>query len=141
MLATNALVIYKCIECGLPYTIRFTTAKEVTEVVGTLDKSKRCTVCGRGLKIISAAFKIIDNKYGDVSSGSWRCPTHLGRVYYPAMIKKALEQRLNIMGLGLEGYEKYLKIADAKWPWKCPICNKQLMYTDEKYKYIYNNYD
>ena len=137
MLVTNALVIYKCANCNIPYTVKFTPTGDVVEVVNNLDKHKQCVVCNRRLEIISATFKIMDNKYGDDGFGSWRCPTHLAFIYYPAQLRKAVEGGLHIVSAGKIHYERYLKIAATERPWRCPLCGKQLLYTDERRKYAY----
>ena len=138
MLVTKALVTYKCINCNIPYVFNFTPGGNVTEVADNLDKYKQCSVCARKLQLVRAIFKVMEDEYGDIGFGLWRCPSHPAFTYYPAQLKKAVNNDIQAITVGSDiHYVRYLNVAAAKHPWKCPICGQQLIYIDERYKYAY----
>lgn len=137
MLVTNISILYKCINCKIPFVFKSTFTGDIIKAADSIDKCKQCVICGRKLQLVNTVFKIMDDKYGDAGYGTWRCPTHLAFAYYPLQLKKAMDGNLNVISVGSDHYARYLGVTIAKHPWKCPMCGKQLMYIDERYKHIY----
>lgn len=122
----------------MPYVFNCALSGNVTEVADNLDKYKMCSICARKLQLIKAVFKIMEDEYGDIGFGLWQCPTHLNFIYYPALLKKAVDHGLDMVTVGGRvHYVRYTNIVALGHPWRCPICGKRLIYTDEKHKYAY----
>lgn len=140
MIVTNVNILYVCDNCKMPYAFKFAlkTIASLTDVTKHMAKTKECTVCKGQMSIRHAIFKVIesDDEYGDVATGSWRCPFHTTFVYYPQTLRKAVDGTLHIVTTGQILYQRYLKIASMKYPWKCPLCAELLKYRTDKYNYI-----
>lgn len=122
----------------MPYVFNFAPGGNVTEVADNLDQYKMCSICARKLQLVKAVFKIMEDKYGDIGFGLWRCPTHYNFTYYPALLKKAVDYSLNMVNVGGRvHYVRYMNIISTGHPWKCPLCDQQLIYIDERHRYAY----
>lgn len=138
MLVTKALVTYKCPNCNIPYVVNFAPGGDVTKAADNLDKHKMCSICARKLQLVRAIFKVMEDDYGDVGFGLWRCPSHHNFTYYPALLKKAVDCSLDMVNVGGRiHYVRYMNIISLGRPWRCPMCGQQLIYIDERHSYAY----
>lgn len=90
--------------------------------------SKECANCkSRDMTIVRVNLKILSNwVYGNPNTGHWKCPSH-PKMYYPEAIKRAAGQGYR------NGYNsEYTKIAQTGFPWRCPICNEEMYYFDDR---------
>ena len=140
MIVTNVNIAYVCSKCKMPYTFRFTikTIASPTDVAKHITKIKECTTCKGQMSIRHAILKVIDSDtiYGDFATGSWRCPHHTSFVFYPQMLKQAVDGTLHRITTGQALYQRYLEVAAEKYPWKCPLCAELLKYKTDKYSCV-----
>ena len=90
--------------------------------------NKQCANCQhRDLKIVRVQLKILEGWiFGNQEKGHWKCPSH-PKIYYPAALKRAAEQGYS------NGYNPdYTKISETGFPWRCPICNEEMYYFDDR---------
>lgn len=95
--------------------------------------NKRCANCqSRNMTIVHIQLKILSGWiYGNANEGHWKCPTH-PKIYYPAALERA-EKKGYVNGYNPE----YTKVAETGFPWKCPICNEEMYYFDDREPGIY----
>jgi len=137
MIVTRATILYKCKKCGVGYNIGFTpVTQKLSEVIQSIDRTKRCTTCAGFMSISKAVFTTLKENYGDDLYGSWQCPVHEAFIYYPVMIRKAVRNKLIMNQAGYNSFERYKKIANDGYPWKCPHCGKLMKYVDDKLKHV-----
>lgn len=142
MIVTKAFIKYRCTSCGLNYVIKFIPVPpgEISEINESIDRTKRCTVCGRHAKIEQIIFKTVRDIYGSDLYGSWRCPIHAAFVYYPSLMRKAERNKHKKPIESLASmYEhnaaaKYKAMILAGPPWVCPNpgCDKSMVYKDDR---------
>lgn len=136
MVIIRAAISYVCEKCGIGYNLSFTPVpQDPTEILQSVDRIKRCTACAGIMRIERAVFTTPEEKYGDDRFGSWGCVIHAAFTYYPILIRKAMRNKLMIDQAGYDNFERYKKIANDGYPWKCPHCGKPMRYTDDRTKY------
>lgn len=132
MLITRVAVLYTCRRCGRCYTIRFTPITlDLEEIIESMEKYKLCVVCSGSMMIEKATFETIKSKCGNDRFGSWQCDIHRNLTYYPILLRKAIDHTLLIDYVGQRSLQRYNHIAKAGYPWKCPICNKEMKYISD----------
>jgi len=137
MVIIKVSISYVCDKCGMGYNLRFTPVpQEPIEILQSVDRIKRCTACAGFMRIARAIFTTSEGRYGDDYNGSWQCPVHAAFTYYPSLMRKAARNRLLIADAGYDNFERYKKLANDGYPWKCPQCGKFMKYIDDRTKYI-----
>jgi hypothetical protein len=133
MVIVRVSILYTCKNCGEHYATSFTpNTYSLSGFMQKVETIRQCTVCYGPMVIESGTFRTMDDKYGNNMFGSWQCPTHSAFVYYPTLIKKAVENTLAACHVGNPGLERYARLSIYGYPWKCPLCKKTLTYLDER---------
>jgi len=135
MLVNQVYAVYKCADCGHVYRRSSTmvTMRNIMKLAAGLDRSKPC-ICGRQATLKQAVFETMKDKFGDARHGLWLCPLHKGFNYFPLVLKQACGHELSLAISPASELERYEAIAKAGWPWKCPICGKQMIYENSRLK-------
>lgn len=120
-------------ECGSPLSSsRFLTGQELDDVIESIEVEDQCYCCRhKTLRLTHAVIHLQsplykdNSEYGDVRFGLWRCPNHASMTYYPKLLQSAMEG-------GSYNSVQYKSIADRGRPFRCPICETELLYMDER---------
>lgn len=136
MFITRASATYICEKCGTPLEIAFQpSVPDISTSAKAIEQYKQCTKCGGIMVLEKASLKALIDKYGDPKFGSWKCPIHFNDIYYPIPLKNASENTLVMSGIRHTRHllSRYMNIASTGFPWKCPLCNKELKYIDDRF--------
>lgn len=136
IIARTAEIVYYCQECCLKVGEgRIITPRSVSLVGYKLDRNKQCDYCDTPLEIISIECKTMPDLFGDEQSGFWECRNdqHDTR-YYALALRGAIERHREKSKRphSYESWTPYERIAQARYPWKCPRCDRELEYKDER---------
>ncbi len=133
MLLSSMVVEYKCTNCDTYLKIECVSGylQSIFTALSNLDKHKFCHMCGIKMEISSISSRTMKNVFGNENYGSWMCPSHRDKRYYPNPLKKAITDK-SMADFGEMG-SAYVNITNNKFPWKCPMCSSVLKYTDERH--------
>jgi len=137
MIVTRVSVLYMCEKCRGQHNISFTpNVQNITEITQLMDKYKQCNMCAGRMGIVKATFSTLKDICGDDRFGSWRCQYHTVYKYYPILLRKATRSTLISDYVGTASLRRYINVVKQGYPWRCPICDKDLKYIDERTAYI-----
>ncbi len=134
MYAIETTITCQCEGCS---ALTITTSNVPLSPLSTENLSKMlgredtwCAICYSKMAVRDIKCKITKNVYGNIQTGEWFCPKHPSDIYYPYPLEKVKNDPTYSM---LTRYQKYKKIAEVGFPWKCPICSSTLIYKERKY--------
>lgn len=139
MIAVATITKYKCPKCDQSYRMGHTGFPAVIfTAVERIDRHKKCHVCHTKLTIDNVICKTIDDIYGNKRYGFWICKTHSNRRFYPNPIESAMTDKsmTAYQSSGAQMVGHYIIIAQGGFPWKCPLCEQDLQYKDERQEVI-----
>ena len=121
--------VYVCVrkECGSPLMSSRLANDELDSILDNIEVKNQCYACRQDTMQLTRVVIHLQSPlyYGDARFGLWRCPNHTTMNYYPKLLQNAIES-------GDYNTLQYKIISDKGRPFKCPICETELLYMDER---------